>query len=404
MEGYVARRAIYDRNRKVAAYELLYRGGAQALTAGTPGDGASEEVISNGFFSVGWHTLVGDRPALWNVGQALLMSDKILIIPPERVYIEILETTDASAEIVRRSQWLKRRGYRLVLDDYIGEAERTPLLDLCDWVKVDWLASEERGRRETPHLGRWKCLAEKVETEQDLELAMSLGYDYFQGYVLERPQIMSGRKLPAAQRSRLMLIAELGKAEPSLLRIEEAVSRDVDLTYKLLAWANSAAAGRRHPASTVRDALLWMGLEKVRRFVGMFAMAGMNLSGNEELLQKALIRARMSDLVATAIGDTQEGGKAFLGGLLSMLDVMLSKPVEEICMEMGLPDEVRGLLEDGGCGTCRAAKRGLRVATAWQEGEESAAEQMAHVKGMSAEDLSSYYLESLVWVHESQQG
>jgi EAL and modified HD-GYP domain-containing signal transduction protein len=259
-------------------------------------------------------------------------------------------------------------------------------------------------KRKVPRSGKRKCLAEKVQTQEELGLALKLGYDYFQGYVLERPQMMSGRKLPAAQMGRLKLMSELGKQEPDISQIEEAVSRDLDLTFKLMTWVNSAAAGRRNPVSSVREVLLWMGLDRIRRFVSMFAMSGLNSSGDGELLQMALIRARMSDLVAHATGSEQERSKAFLGGLLSMLEAMLAKPMDEICDEMGLPDDLRELFEAGGCGRCSVAQRSLRVATAWQEGEEKAAEVVAVATALTPADLAKIYLESVAWVHESNQG
>jgi EAL and modified HD-GYP domain-containing signal transduction protein len=365
---------------------------------------ASEVVLATGFFGVGWKALVGDKPALWNVPQDLLMSDKILVVPPERVYLEILETTQATADVLDRCRSLKERGYRLVLDDYVGEQDKSPLLDLCHWVKVDWLGATEAVKRKVPRSRKWKCLAEKVETQEELALALKMGYDYFQGYVLQRPQLMSGRRLPAAQMGRLKLLSELGKQEPEISQIEEAVSRDLDLTFKLMTWVNSAAAGRRNPTSSVREALLWMGLDRIRRFVSMFAMSGLNSSGNDELLQMALIRARMSDLVAHAAGSEHERSKAFLGGLLSMLEAMLAKPMDEICDEMGLPADLRDLFAAGGCGKCSVAKRSLRVAVAWQEGEEKAAEVVAVATALKPADLAKLYLESVVWVHESNQG
>lgn len=124
MEGYVARQAIYDRTLAVAAYELLYRGSPGATSAAGISASASEEVLSSGFFSVGWKILVGNKPALWNVPQDLLMSNKILVLPPERVYLEILETTAATSDVVARCHELRKLGYRLVLDDYVGEVEK----------------------------------------------------------------------------------------------------------------------------------------------------------------------------------------------------------------------------------------------------------------------------------------
>ncbi len=404
MEGYVARQAIYDRNLTVAAYELLYRGSPGATSAAGIGASASEEVLSSGFFSVGWKILVGNKPALWNVPQDLLMSNKILVLPPERVYLEILETTASTSDVVARCHELRAMGYRLVLDDYVGEEEKQPILDLCHWVKVDWMGSSPDVKRRIPRFRGRKCLAEKVETRAEYDEAISLGYDYIQGYFLERPQLMSGRKLPAAQMERLRLLSELSKSEPDNALIESAVSRDIDLTYKLMTWVNSVASGRRVAAASIRDALIWMGIEKIRRFVGMFAMAGMGGGAKNELLHLALIRARMSDLMAQATGHGEEHSKAFLGGLLSMLEALLEKPMEEICDDMALPDEIREMFEPCAGEESGIARRCLNVAIAWQRGEKEAAKACASAGSLSGPDLSRIYLESVQWAQEGLDG
>ncbi len=347
---------------------------------------------------------MGNKPALWNVPQDLLMSDKILLLPPERVYLEILETTAATSDVVARCHELRSLGYRLVLDDYVGEEEKQPILDLCHWVKVDWMGSSAEVKRRVGGFRGRKCLAEKVETQAEFNEALRLGYDYFQGYFLERPQLMSGRKLPAVQTERLRLLSELSKSEPDIGLIESAVSRDLDLTYKLMTWVNSAASGRRAPAASVRDALIWMGIEKIRRFVGMFALAGMSDGAKSELLHLALIRARMSDLMAQATGHAEEHSKAFLGGLLSMLEALLEKPMAEICDDMALPDEIRKMLEPCSCGESGAAKHCLNVAIAWQRGEKATVKKCAAAHSMTGSDLSRIYLESVRWVQEGLEG
>lgn len=347
---------------------------------------------------------MGNKPALWNVPQNLLMSNKILLLPSDRVYLEILETTAAASEVVARCHELRRLGYRLVLDDYVGEAEKQPILDLCHWVKVDWIGCPLEVKQLIPKARGRKCLAEKVETQAEFNEALRLGYDYFQGYFLERPQLMSGRKLPAAQMERLRLLSELSKSEPNTSLIESAVSRDLDLTYKLMTWVNSAASGRRAPAAAVRDALIWMGIDKIRRFVGMFALAGMSGGAKSELLHLALIRARMSDLMAQATGHAEEHSKAFLGGLLSMLEALLEKPMAEICEDMALPDDIRQLFEPGECVEAGIAKRCLNVAIAWQRGEKDAVEHCATAGLLTGSDLGRIYLESVRWVQEGLDG
>ncbi|MBA3976177.1 MAG: hypothetical protein C0504_18375 [Candidatus Solibacter sp.] len=398
MEGYLARQAVYDRNLQVAAYELLYRGDPNALTAAQSDSAASEDVLTNGFFTIGWKVLAGGKPALWNVTQDLLLSDRILLLPNDKVYIEVLETTIPTIEVLARCRELKALGYKLVLDDYTGEPRHAPLLEFCDWVKVDWMGAPHEAKLAVPKRGRWKCLAEKLENEEEFNAAQIMGYDYFQGYFLERPKLMSGKRLPAAQLERLKLLSELARTDPDLKVIEAAVSRDLDLSFKLMTWVNSAASGRRAPAATIREALLWMGLDQTRRFVGMFAASGIAGRRNGELLQKALIRARMSDLLAGAAGAEEERPLAFLGGLFSMLEALLGKPMEEICDEMALPGEARALLVQSRCPCDRVAGRCLSVATAWQQGDTAATLNCKACAPLATPQIAALYLESVRWV------
>ena len=400
MEGYVARQAIYDRSLAVVAYELLYRESPSATTAVESNALASEDALTNGFFAVGWNALVGDYPALWNVPQDLLMSDRILVLPPERVYLEILETVEATNEVLKRCEELRSLGYRLVLDDYMGEADRQPILDLCYLVKVDWMGCPTEAKRAIPNQNRIRCLAEKVETQAEFNDAIKWGYSYLQGYFLERPQLLSGRKIPAAHMERLKLLAELAKQEPSLTVIESAVKRDLDLTYKVLTWVNSAAAGRGVRASSVREALLWMGVDRFRRFISVFAMSGLGGSFHGQLLQTALVRARMSELIAQSAEGGQDSSKAFLGGLLSMLEPLLAKPISEICEEMALPDEIRELLLPSRCQHGGPAKQSLEIATAWEKGEAEAAKACTGLPSLTASGLSNIYVESVRWARD----
>lgn len=403
MEGYVARQAVYDRELAVAAYELLYRGKPTAVAASMSDSAASEDVLATGFFTVGWKALAGGKPALWNITQDLLLSDKILLLPKDRVYLELLETTEPTGDVLDRCRELKAKGYKLVLDDYVGEAEREPLLEYCDWVKVDWIGASAEVKKAVPKRRRWKCLAEKIESEEEFKSALGMGYDYFQGYFLERPKLMSGRRLAAAQLERLRLLAELARTEPDLGLIEGAVSRDLDLAYKLLTWVNSAASGRRMPAATVREALLWMGIEQTRRFVGMFAVAGMAGQEKSVLLEQALIRARMSDLLAASAGAVEQRPLAFLGGLFSMLEALLGKPMGEICDDMALPDEARALFAHN-CRSCDGiARRCLNVAVAWQQGDTDLVKACAASSPLKPPQIATLYVDAVRWVQTGKE-
>jgi EAL and modified HD-GYP domain-containing signal transduction protein len=144
--------------------------------------------------------------------------------------------------------------------------------------------------------------------------------------------------------------------------------------------------------------LLWLGLDQTRRFVGMFAASGIAGRGNGELLQKALIRARMSDLLAGAAGAEGERPLAFLGGLFSMLEALLGKPMEEICDEMALPGEARALLVRSHCPCERVAGKCLSVATAWQQGDTVATLHCDACTPLATPQIAALYLDSVRWV------
>jgi EAL and modified HD-GYP domain-containing signal transduction protein len=112
----------------------------------------------------------------------------------------------------------------------------------------------------------------------------------------------------------------------------------------------------------------------------------------------------MSDLTAQATGHAEEHSKAFLGGLLSMLEALLEKPMAEICEDMALPDEIRQMFEPGARGEAGIAKRCLNVAIAWQRGEKEAAEHCATAGSLTGSDLGRIYLESVRWVQEGLDG
>jgi EAL and modified HD-GYP domain-containing signal transduction protein len=141
----VARQPIYTRSMTVTAYELLYRsagGGGMAV-----GDTvATSTVLSNGLMWIGLEALVPNRPAYVNFGRELLLSDRILKLPPQRIVIEVLETVEPDAEIIEALKTLHHRGFKLALDDFVWEPGREVLLPLVDVVKLDFGAIAPEAR------------------------------------------------------------------------------------------------------------------------------------------------------------------------------------------------------------------------------------------------------------------
>lgn len=191
---YLGRQPIRDRLFQVVAYELLFRSSPDGAAAVEDDSAATAQVIRRAFDRAGIRTVVGDCAAFINVDGPTLLDHAIESLPRDRVVIELLETIPITGEIIHRCRELKAMGYRLALDDFVGEDEACdPLLEIVDIVKIDvlQLTPEQlarlvrRLRRRPLHL-----LAEKVETQRVANACMAMGFKLFQGFYFGRPAVL----------------------------------------------------------------------------------------------------------------------------------------------------------------------------------------------------------------------
>lgn len=192
---FLGRQPILDRRQQVIAYELLYREGSGNEARVSDDAQATARVIGHLFRDFGINTVLGRCEGFINVDAETLMSRRIESLPKARVVLELLETVRVDEDIVRRCRELKQQGYRLALDDFSAYHEcYEPLLEMVDIVKIDILeldrvalASLVRRLRLYPA----RLLAEKVESWEIAQRCLTLGFDFFQGFLFGRPTVLA---------------------------------------------------------------------------------------------------------------------------------------------------------------------------------------------------------------------
>ena len=266
-EVYLGRQPIYDGLREIQAYELLYRGAARDTTAViSDGDRASAEVMLKAFLEIGLQTVSPSRPVFINFSEPLLGVDPL--IPPDRCVIEVLESVSVTTSTVTCLEKLKSRGYRLALDDFVHTESAIPFLRLANFVKLDVRAmSPEAFRRQLELLRGYdvRIIAEKVESQQELDRCRSWGCELFQGYYLRRPETLSGKRVPSNRLSLLALLSECVNSASTVTAIAGVIQRDAVLTYNLLKLANSALYQRSYELRSTVQAITMLGLDFVFR-------------------------------------------------------------------------------------------------------------------------------------------
>jgi EAL and modified HD-GYP domain-containing signal transduction protein len=300
---------------------------------------------------IGLSALTAGRRAFINVGQTLLESGLLEALPACEVTLEVLEDVPATPSVLATLERLREAGFQIALDDLVDDPpERRALLALGDVWKVDVLhgiTPAIRGllerRAEMGH--RPVLLAEKVESGAAFAEARELGFELFQGYFHGRPETRRSNALPLAASSVLRLVRRLYTRDATVASIEAVLASDAALVVRLLRLVSSPAFGLRRPVTSVHQALVLLGIDQIRRWATVLAIAQLDLARAPEALRRSLVRAKL----CMACGDPARADELYLLGLFSLLDTLTGRPISEWAEDLPLcPDARQSLVEGTG--------------------------------------------------------
>lgn len=397
---HVARQPIFDTKFNVFAYELLFRSKFIDIYDGIDGDQATHDVIANTFLLIGIETLTNCKRAFINFTANSLRNNIPAMLPKDLVAVEILENVIPDEEIINACKELKAKGYLLVLDDFVFTPEYIPLIELADIIKVDFRLTPPQERQQLIQKLRGypiKFLAEKVETHEEFQDALRMGYSYFQGYFFCKPLVISGKKIPSYKVNHLHILQEINRPELEFNQIEGIIKRDVSLSYQLLKFINSPIFGLRNTITSLRQALTLLGQKELTKWVSLIALKGIANDKPGELILASLIRARFAESLAMGKMTKKQVPNAFLMGMFSHIDVLLDCPMKEILDGIYLDEEVKSaLLEEQD----NQFSLLYKLIQSYEQGNWELYSRYVKDMGLDEHQVLKSYRESLVWAHE----
>lgn len=142
------------------------------------------------------------------------------------------------------------------------------------------------------------------------------------------------------------LMNRVERQEP-LDNLERALKTDPTLVYRLLRYVNSAALGLKVEVAALRQALLLLGYLPLLRWLSrMLLEAAAKEGASRPLVYLSVCRAFVMERIALASGQADEAPEMFLCGMLSLLHLLLQRPLEELTATLPIPERVRcSLLE-----------------------------------------------------------
>jgi len=402
---FVARQPILTASQRVAAYELLFR--QHSTSGGAVIDvplRATAEVLTRSLLTIGLDDLTGGKPSFVNFPREALFHEMAGNLPPQLV-IEVLEDVGADADVIAACADLRRRGFRIALDDYCFEPEREPLLAVADVIKIDLtlvnLAAPETEERLRALRKRGvQLLAEKVELPSEFERAKALGFELFQGYFWGRPEIVSGRQLPPSARTYLRLVNELGRADFDIASAKELVKSDPALSQALLRYINSAQFRWMSPIDSIHRAMAMLGRDEMRRWAAMLALITTFDGLSPEVVTTAVARGRFCELLAPSIGAEQRANDLFFAGLFSMADLMMGVPIEDALRSIPMDEPSRRAILD----PTSEFGQVLGAAIAYQHADWPEYVELAARAGIDPGRGADAYLEALRWTDRLLHG
>ena len=403
MDAYIARQPIFKKNMRIFGYELLFRNNSsEKVYKGVDADQASSRVVMESFYSRGVDSITGGKPAFINFTARLLEENIATLFPKEVLVIEILEDIEPTPEIIEACQILHRKGYTLAMDDFVYRPEYDPLISISRIIKFDFLNSSPKEIKKTIKKARLEkkwLLAEKIQTIEDFQVAVDLGFSLFQGYFFSKPVTLSAKALSPLKVSYISLLKEINSYDYlDYHKLAETIRNDVALSYRLLKLVNSAFYGLRTEIKDIAQAITIIGTTEIRKWIFMIALMGLSSDKPDELVKMSMIRGRFLEGINSKGIRAYPGEVVFQAGLFSLLDALMDTPMENALEGIHLAEEIREALV-GHTGTLYSM---LELIFNLERSNWDKVDELTALLGIDSLLVSGEYLNAITWCNDIQ--
>lgn len=341
----LARQAIYDKYGAIYAYELLYRDNGEQSNIDnsneSTGTKATSSVIAQLFTNMDIDAVIGTKRAFINFTYTDIIHQIPRLLPKERIVIEVLETVVIDEPLIESLLVLSKEGYQIALDDFIYKPEAEPLLEIANIIKLDVLTQSKLDILEqlnTLKSFKGKFLAEKIDNKIQFNDCVALGFDYFQGFFLNKPDALKGQVITENTALILKVLTELNKDDVSLKNLEKSILEIPKLSYRILRVSNSAYYYAGKKINTLPEAIFRIGISKIINWANLILLAS-NPETSTDLIQRTLIRAHMCESIAKMMKDIN-ADEAYTVGMFSTLDGMLNEPLPLLLSKIHLDESL----------------------------------------------------------------
>ena len=397
-DTFIARQAILDINLKTIGYELLFRDSLENVFRESLPEKATSKVILQNYILGNLADVCGGKLAFINFDEFTLLKNSQLLFNPKNIVVEIIETINISDELVFNVSQIHKKGYTIALDDYDFSSKWDIFFPYISIIKVDveqvsYHQIEELKKRLLSTQSKIKIVAERVETNEQFQKLKTIEIDYYQGYFFHKPEIKSGTCVSPLKVNLIQLFLEAYKPHLDFDQLTKIISRDVTLVSGILKLVNSAAECGNIEIISIKQAITYLGTNKIKQYVAIISMSTLSSDRPSELFSESLVRAKMMELIAEEAPFNHIKEKAFLTGILSNLDAILNLPMQKIMMDYTFSQDIKlALSKQQG-----ALSELLEMAKNYEVSDTGNVANLVNTHDIAESTLLNCYCESLKW-------
>ncbi|MDL2294080.1 HDOD domain-containing protein [Ruminococcaceae bacterium OttesenSCG-928-D13] len=358
MKIFIAATPIFNAAMEVEAYRMCDKSGERALPQQndfrfskadallTPGLDLLEQI--------GVEPLAADKPLFVDINRMHLLKGNptnLKEIAPERLVCVLPGGLPDDEALLERCENLKNLGYPIAIENFPLSGVNSPYLRYANYLilKNNDVRRDEIIRAMANQHPKIRLVLSRVADTAAYEWASrdKLTRDaLFSGDFYSRPITKGDVQVSPLKVNALQLLREINRDDFELSDISAIIGRDPSLSISLMRFINSSASGLSRRVDSIQSAVAIMGQQEVRRW-GMVAITE-NLAEDRpgEVTRLSLIRAKFAENLAGIFELGVFQSQLFIAGLFSLLDVILSKPMEQAVQEVAVNEKVRQALVD----------------------------------------------------------
>jgi len=345
---HISKQKIFDNKKNLFAYEIVFRDSENHTTNISCSVKGTSKLIMSSISSTELDKLLGPTTlAFINVDSQTLTKGILDVLDNKRFILNILEDIDLTEKVIAKIIQYKKRGFKFSLEHFDSSAEMitkfSRIFNFIDIIKMDIVLSETLNleKVQAKFKGtRIKLLAQNIETKDDFLKYSQMGFDYLQGYYLNKPEIMEiiGSKEPA--QVIILQLIKIIKDNDTTEQLKSFIKKQPDLSFKLLQFFNNSKKFNVQIESLTQVITL-MGREKLLRWlmVYLYSEASQN-PASKTILALAIKRAEKMEAEA----QPKQKDKAYLAGMFSMLSSIFDTDIKELMNHINMDQDITSLV------------------------------------------------------------